>query len=185
MSAQPQSVNERELLCEKLRKSRDAYLACVKQIPEGAASVRLSPDSWSILELAEHVAVAEHGMYRGIELGTEKTTPPNYSADLAIETRAANREMKLRAPERAVPKGRWKSLAEAVDAFEKSRARALDLIEQGGKDLRRIQSEHPLIGPLDGHQMVLIMAAHPERHVKQIEEIKRSPAYKDAAGDKE
>jgi DinB superfamily len=185
MSAQPQCVNERELLCEKLRKSRDAYLSCVKEIPEAAANVRLSPDSWSILELAEHVAVAEHGMYRAIELSTEKTSPPNYAADLVIETRARNREMKLQAPERAVPKGRWKSLAEAVDAFEKSRARALETIENGAKDLRKIQSEHPLMGPLDGHQMALIMAAHPERHVKQIEEIKSTPAYIEVAGGKE
>jgi hypothetical protein len=154
----------------------------VKQIPEAAANVRLRPDSWSILELAEHVAVAEHGMYRALELGTEKTAPTNYAADVEIETKAANREMKLQAPERALPKGRWKSLAEAISAFEQSRARSLELIENSGKDLRKIQSAHPLIGPVDGHQMALIMVAHPERHVKQIEEIKGTKAYKDAVG---
>lgn len=178
----PQSVNERTLLAEKLRRSRDAYLACIRQVPDAAAEVRLTTESWSILELAEHVAVAEHGMYRAIELGAEKTTPPNYAVDAGIETKASNREIKLRAPERALPKGRWATLAQAIDAFEKSRARTLEFVEGGVKDLRKIQSEHPLIGPLDAHQMVLIMAAHPERHVKQIEEIKSSAAYRNVAG---
>src|SRR5579884_3338414 len=118
MSAMPQPGIEREQLAACLRKSRDIYLHCIKQIPENAAFARLSDNSWSIFQIAEHVAVAEHGMYRALEMGSEKTTPPNYAADAAIFQRAANREAKLQAPERSWPKGRWKSLAEAIDAFE-------------------------------------------------------------------
>ena len=165
-----------------LRKSRDTYLRTVKEIPENAAFARVSENSWSILEIAEHVAVAEHGMFRAIELGTEKTTPPNYGADAEILKRGLNRDNRLQAPERSHPKGRWKSLAEAVDAFEKSRAHALEFVESGGKDLRKIESVHPLMGSLDGHQLMLIMAAHAERHSAQIEDIKRLQAYKNAVG---
>lgn len=182
MNATSQSGNEREQLAARLRKSRDTYLHCIKQIPENAAFARLSDSSWSIFQIAEHVAVAEHGMYRALETGTEKTTPPNYAADEEIFRRAANREAKLQAPERSLPKGRWKSLAEAIDAFEKSREKTLEFVEKGDKNPRKIEAVHPLMGSIDGHQIVLIMAGHAERHTAQIEDIKRTQAYRNAAG---
>jgi uncharacterized damage-inducible protein DinB len=181
MSAIPQIANERELLTQLLRKSRDTYLACLREVPEGACSARLTDDSWSILELAEHVAVAEHGMFRAVELGTEKNTPPNYSADAEVQRRGLNRDVKAKSPERSTPNGRWKTMAEAMDAFEKSRARTLDFVENGGRDLRKIESVHPLFGSLDAHQILLIMAAHAERHAAQIEDIKRTQEYRLAA----
>ena len=182
MSAVPQPGTERELLAETLRKSRDQYLRSVKGVPENAAFARLTDDSWSILELAEHVAVAEHGMFRAVEMGTEKTTPPNYAMDAEVTRRGLNREIRSKAPERSIPKGRWKSMAEAVAAFEKSRARTLDFVENSGKDLRQIESVHPLFGSMDAHQILLIMAVHAERHTAQIEDIKRTQAYRNAAG---
>ena len=178
----PQPENEREQLAARLRKSRDTYLRCLEAIPENAAFARLSENTWSIFEIAEHVAVAEHGMFRAVELGTEKTAPPDYAADEGIIRRGLNREVKLQAPERSMPKGRWKSLAEAIDAFAKSRARSLEFVEHGDKDPRRIESVHPLFGSIDGHQILLIMATHAERHTAQIEDIKRTQAFRNAAG---
>jgi len=165
-----------------LRKSRDTYLRCVKEIPENASFARLSDDAWSIIEIAEHVAVAEHGMFRAVEMGTGKETPPNYAADAEILKRGLNRDLKLQAPERSRPKGRWKSFAEAIDAFETARARSLEFVENSEKELRKIESVHPLVGSLDAHQLFLIMAAHAERHTAQIEDIKRTQAYRNAAG---
>jgi len=182
MCATTQIGTEREQLAAMLRKSRDMYLGAIKEVPENAAFARLSETSWSIFEIAEHVAVAEHGMFRAVELGTEKTTLPDRAADAEIIKRGLNREIKSQAPERSVPKGRWKSLAEAIDAFDKSRARSLDFVEHGDKDPRKIESVHPLFGSLDGHQILLIMAAHAERHTAQIEDIKRTQAYRNAAG---
>jgi uncharacterized damage-inducible protein DinB len=181
MSAVPQPENERQQLAAALRKSREVYLRCIKDVGESAATARLSENSWSILEIAEHVAVAEHGMFRAVELGTEKTSEPDYGSDADIIRRGLNREVRSQAPERSRPKGRWKSLAECVDAFEKSREKTLDFVENGEKDPRKIESVHPLFGSIDGHQILLIMAVHAERHTAQIEDIKRTQAYKNAA----
>lgn len=182
MSATTQVGNEREQLASMLRKSTETYLRCVKEIPENAAFARLSDNSWSILEIAEHVAVAEHGMFRAVELGTEKVSPPDYEIDRAVVARGLNRETRSQAPERSHPKGRWKSLAEAIDAFEKSRATSLAFVESSENDLRKIESVHPLMGSLDAYQILLIMACHAERHTAQIEDIKRTQAYRNAAG---
>jgi hypothetical protein len=181
MTVTAQLGTEREQLLDALHRSRETYLASVKNVPDCAASVRLNDDSWSILEIAEHIAVAEHGMVRAIELGTEKTSPPNYDGDTAIVNRGVNRDIKIEAPERSRPKGRWTAMAEAVAAFEISRANTITLVEKGERDPRKIECQHPLFGPLDGHQVLLLMSAHLERHTAQIEEIKQTATYK-AAG---
>ena len=158
------------------------YLACVRKIPECCASVRLNDSSWSILEVAEHVAAAEHGMFRALELGPEKTAPTNYANDADIVQRGRNRAIKGEAPERSRPKGRWKTMAEAIDAFDKSRANSITFAEAGERDPRSIEWQHPLFGALDGFQLLLLMASHTERHTAQIEEIKQTPAYRNTVG---
>ena len=37
--------------------------------------------------------------------------------------------------------------------------------------------EHPALGPLDGYQWVLFLAAHSVRHTKQILELKASAGF--------
>lgn len=182
MAVTAQLGTEREQQLDALRRSRETYLASVKNVPDTAASIRPNDSSWSILEIAEHIAVAEHGMFRAIELGTERTSPPDYARDAAIVDRGANREMKVQAPERSRPKGRWTTMAEAVAAFENSRANTILFVEKGERDPRKIECQHPLLGALDGHQVLLLMSAHLERHTAQIEEIKQTAAYRATAG---
>jgi hypothetical protein len=175
------TATEREQLVVALEKSLNAYLATITSVPESAAGVKLREECWSILQIAEHVAVAEHGMLRSIELSTEKSTPPDYSFDQKIIAGGLNRENKRQAPERAHPKGRWQTLAEATEAFKSARGRTLEFA-RSAEGLRGKLVQHPLIGPVDGHQCLLIMAGHAQRHALQIEEIKKSAAYLDGAG---
>jgi hypothetical protein len=80
-----------------------------------------------------------------------------------------------------LPKGRWLTLAECLDAFQKSRSRTMEMVRTAD-DLRNKMFKHPLMGELDGYQAVLVIAAHPQRHAEQIEEIKATDAYKGVAG---
>jgi hypothetical protein len=43
-------------------------------------------------------------------------------------------------------------------------------------DFRKLSAESSF-GELDGYQLILLIALHPERHTLQIDEIKNSPAY--------
>jgi hypothetical protein len=174
-----QTVTDREQAVAALRKSLDAYLKTMASVPESAGSARLNDGSWTILEIAEHVAAAEHGMFRSIELSAEKTTPPDYTLDQKIIAGITNREIKRMAPERAHPKGRWKTIGECVEAFQQGRTRTLEMAKSA-EGLRGRLVQHPLVGPVDAHQCLLIMAGHAERHAAQVEEIKTSAAYRAA-----
>jgi hypothetical protein len=68
-----------------------------------------------------------------------------------------------------------------VDRFEKHRTKTLQFV-RNAESLRTRSFMHPILGEIDCHQAVLVMAGHPERHALQIEEIKASPAYATVAG---
>jgi hypothetical protein len=181
MSTASTQISDREQALSALQKSLDFYLKTITSIPECASGAKLKDSSWTILEVAEHIAVAEHGMFRGIEVSSEKRTPTDYEFDQRIITGGANRETKRLAPERAHPKGRWKSLAECVEAFKQARIRTIEFAKTA-EGLRGKEVQHPLFGPVDAHQCLLIMAGHTERHALQIEEIKNTAAYKNVGG---
>ena len=171
-----QTVTDRQQAVAALQGSFDTYLKAISSIDECNSAAKLSDGCWSVLQIAEHVAAAEHGMFRAIELSTDKSTPPDYAADPKIAADAANRENKFQAPERAHPKGRWKTLAECTEAFKQARLRTIDFAKTA-EGLRGKLIQHPLFGPVDAHQCLLIMAGHAERHALQIEEIKQGAAY--------
>jgi hypothetical protein len=50
-------------------------------------------------------------------------------------------------------------------------------ILQSTPDLRAHVVAHPALGPLDGYQWILTVAAHTERHTKQILEVKADTRF--------
>ena len=55
---------ERSAHVERLRVSRDVFLAAVAGISDEQAVFKPAADCWFVAEIAEHIAVTEHGMYR-------------------------------------------------------------------------------------------------------------------------
>jgi hypothetical protein len=175
-STSTQSVQEKDQLLTLLEKSEQRWLAVLNSVPQSGSAAKLNDDSWTILQIAEHVAAAEHGMYRAIELAAEKTTPANHEVDQKIIAGGTNRAVKRQAPAPSIPKGRWTTLTECAAMFQRSRAKTLEMV-RNAENLRGKLVVHPLLGELDGHQLVLVMAGHCERHALQVEEIKASAAY--------
>src|SRR5262245_63236982 len=87
-----------------------------------------------------------------------------------------DRSRKAKAPEPLVPTGRW-STPEALDHFQQSRANTIQYL-QSTPDLRgHATAENPFQQPMDGYQWLLFIAAHSERHTKQILEVKADPNF--------
>jgi hypothetical protein len=61
--------------------------------------------------------------------------------------------------------------------FQESRAKTIEFLKDT-KELRQHALESaPLGKTLDGYEWVLFIAAHSERHTKQIEEVKADPNF--------
>jgi hypothetical protein len=170
---------QKDELQVRLVSSRDRFLASLAGIPDDLSRICPADDNWSVLECAEHVAVAERGMFSALEKRQATDAAPDKSKDALIQAFALNRTQKLAAPERAHPKGRFSTLADAVDDFRFARERTLAYLQDINEDLRTSTAVHPL-GTFDSYQLVLIMALHAERHALQVEEIKNSLAYRNA-----
>jgi hypothetical protein len=166
-----------QALIAELRGSRERFLGVIADVPERLEQTRLTPESWSILDCAEHIYLAEQGMFAALERRRPTGNAPDIEKDAFIQKAALDRSRKLNSPDPVRPNGRFSSLFEAAKAFRQARERTIGFIENINEDLRRSTTKHPM-GIFDSYQFVMIMARHPERHALQIEEIKNSPAYR-------
>jgi hypothetical protein len=76
------------------------------------------------------------------------------------------------------PVGRFSTLSEALAAFDVTRVEVVAWVEECRDNPRRLITDHPLIpGPVTCYETLLMIAAHPGRHAKQIEEIIQALSY--------
>jgi len=169
---------DKQVQLEGLHSSLSSFLAAA-DVPEETEKTSLREECWSILQIAEHVAVVEAG---GLERLLERESnpgPPDYALDRYVAAAALDRSKPRIAPERVHPAGRFGTLAEACAELKNRRQETIAFIESNTEDLRTKWVNHPLTD-MDGHQLILFLSNHLLRHAAQIEEIKNCPAYKAA-----
>jgi hypothetical protein len=187
MSTVPATKSSTEIdtarLLEALRKGGDAFLCSVAGVGEAASRLRPAENRWSVLECAEHVAVAEEVML-GLVTGERQTrNPEGPKRDDRILRSGTDRSTRFDASVQSQPRGRFSTLAEAVTHFQAVHQRTLRLVEQTGEDLRATEVKHPhhVVGVISTYECLLLMGSHAQRHALQIEEVKNSPAYRTGA----
>jgi hypothetical protein len=63
-------------------------------------------------------------------------------------------------------------LDEGLERFHAARGRTLQLARERAADLYTLASAHPVFGPLNGVEALIIIANHSRRHAEQIREIR-------------
>jgi uncharacterized damage-inducible protein DinB len=170
-------TRERQQLLESLETGRNALTAAVSGLADEAAAKSPAPGRWSVLECVEHLCLVEDYLFAQIAASTPSETPVgSRSRENSILRRGADRRRPLEAPEVARPTGRFQTLAEALSAFASSRARTIAYVQGLQEDPRMRTAHHPLIGDVNCHETLLIMAIHPQRHIGQILEIRAALA---------
>ncbi|HEY1758990.1 MAG TPA: DinB family protein [Bryobacteraceae bacterium] len=160
-------------IVQMLETSREEVTIAVRAVPEAHATTKLDAGRWSVLECLEHIGAVEERL-RG-RLESSELLAAERAADLEKETKlaalVANRSVRAQAPGPVEPKGRFSSLAEALDHFHTQRMRTIQFVEERSGDLYRLTAEHLRFGALNGAEMVVIIAGHGRRHAEQIREI--------------
>ena len=70
----------------------------------------------------------------------------------------------------------FKSAAEALESFKQDRDKLVDYVKDTQEDLRNHVLVLP-IGTYDSYQLILLIGAHSNRHMQQIEEVKADPNF--------
>jgi hypothetical protein len=166
---------ERLELLNDLKSGKLAIANALAGVTEEMARRKPGPEKWSTLECMEHLAAAETYMLTKTKEAVRVAEPRiNSVRERAIRERGADRTRRVESPEVAKPVGRFSTLEKAAEAFNTARNQAIDFVEGCEDDLRARITEHPLIGPVNCYENLLIMAAHPLRHAKQLQEIREA-----------
>ncbi len=143
---------------------------------------RPGEDRWSVADCIEHIAVVEDFTLKSIQKALQGPERPDQHSetngkDAVILSRVPAREIRVKGPAPVMPTGRWPDFDELLRQFEATRERTLRFAAVTQADLRSRDFPHPFLGPLDCYQWLLFLAAHCERHVRQLEEVKADPAF--------
>jgi hypothetical protein len=183
----PLTPEERSKLVAQLETGRDKLAAAIKGLSESQLKWKQSPERWSVLEITEHLALIEPFMV-GLASKRMMTIPqkPELEArtaeQLAAEDKKAfdgylDRSTKTQAPEPAKPTGRFATGEAAYAAFDKVRTATIDYVKTTDGDLR--SHGMPLFQGVmtDAYQLIVMTAAHTERHLLQLQEVKADPGF--------
>ncbi|AQG79588.1 DinB family protein [Spirosoma montaniterrae] len=173
---------QRAYAIDALHSTRQALHDAVNGLSAKQVAFKPSPDRWSIAECVEHIVLVEAGIFGGILKGMTYPADPAKRADIRVSDvdvikAVRSRSVTMPAPEPFVPTGRFADIAEALRAFDNQRETAIQYVQTVDGDLRHHYFRHIALGWLDSYQAILLLAAHGERHRKQIEEVKSSPGF--------
>jgi DinB family protein len=177
------TAEERAFALQQFQTTRDNFLKSIAGLSQKQWTFKAAPDRWSVAEVAEHITVSESTLLGLVQqrvmqspAAPEKREQVK-GKDQMILKRMPDRSHKAQAPEILRPTGRWATEPDLTKAFEDSRKATMDYIRTSNDDLRDHFFDHPVFGPLDGYQWLLLISAHSARHTAQIEEVKADPNF--------
>ena len=180
VSAQEVTQAEKDRALQYLETTKKNALEATKGLSEAQWNFKPAPDRWSVAQVMEHIAAAEDFL---LTLTKEKVllAPAGEpgrdvkKADEGVLLMVPDRTNKVQAPEPLVPTNRFGSPEGSVKHFAESRATTENFLKTA-TGLRDHVLDSPM-GKLDGYEFVLLIAAHSERHTKQINEVKADPNF--------
>jgi DinB superfamily len=171
---------DREKAEQYLQQTRDGVVEATKGLSDAQMKFKPAPDRWSVAETLEHITLAEDFLLLNAKDKIMKAPAGAADRDTAkidamVLAMVPDRTQKRQAPGPLVPTGRWTS-AETLDHFLKSRVQTIAFLEST-PDLRAHVADSPLGQPMDAYEWLLFIAAHSQRHTKQILEVKADPNF--------
>jgi hypothetical protein len=173
--AQETTQADRDKALAYLESTRKGVMEATKGLSEAQWNFKAAPDKWSIAQCTEHIAAAED-FIRGMIVESVMKAPAAPDRDIAkidagVLAMIPDRSHKAQAPEPLVPTNRFGSPEGSLKHFAESRTTTEDFLKKT-PDLRAHAADSPLGSKLDAYEWVLFVAAHSERHTKQILEVK-------------
>jgi hypothetical protein len=181
LRAESLSKEEIQRAVDYLEKTRAGVEAATKGLSEAQWNFKTAPDRWSVAQVAEHIAAAEDMLMGMIQ--TQVMAAPARAEkedvkaidDFVVQA-IPDRSQKRKAPEPLIPTNRFSSPKESLEHFEASRANTIDFLKNTA-GLRDHAIDSPLGKKLDAYEWVLFIAAHSDRHTKQMLEVKADPNF--------
>jgi hypothetical protein len=169
------TADERKFAAEQLTKSRELMLNTIKGLSPAQLNFKPSPESWSVAECAEHIAISEGNIWGMVDGALKPAADPSRRGEVKMSDDAVikaitDRSHKVKTGEAFVPSGRFGSMDGILKEFNAKRKSHLDYMNTTQDDLRNHYAQTPF-GVMDAYQVVLFMSGHTERHTRQMQEV--------------
>ena len=181
VSAQEVTQAEKDRTLRYMESTKANVLEATKGLSEAQWNFKPAPDRWSVAQVMEHIAVSEDFIRDNLVNEKVMVSPQGQSdrdvkkIDEAVMTMIPDRTHKVQAQEPVLPRNRFGSPEESVKHFLESRATTEQYLRTTA-GLRDHVMDGP-VGKMDGYEFILFIAAHCERHTKQIQEVKTDPNF--------
>lgn len=167
---------DRQRLLAHLQMTEHWLVSELDGLSAAQLTFRMEPGSWSILEVVEHLTIAEPQYWQRVHDSMRQ--PPVAekleATDAAILWYGIDRTNRARTGEARVPRGKWADVRDALKEFRSLRTTMNDYARTTKDDLR---SRKLLEGNMDVYQWFLMISTHSQRHILQIQEIKAHAGY--------
>jgi len=171
---------ERAELIDLLNKSEKEFLDAVDSVSDAQWTFKAGPDRWSIGEVAEHLVLAEAGLFTTATKSVAAPADDNWTATVGktemLKRALPNRTTKVDAPQEIRPRGDL-TRAQVMARFKEQRARTLAFAQETEAPLKAHTAPNPFFGAINAHQLLLYIPLHNLRHDQQIAEVKAAPGY--------
>lgn len=175
------TAQERKAALEQLTQSKEMLLAAVKGLSTAQLNFKSSPESWSVAECAEHLAITEGSIFGMVESSLKNPADASKRSDVKMSDDdviklITDRSHKVKTNERFVPSGKFGSIEGSLKEYTAKRDVHIAYVKSTNDDLRDRYQKFEF-GIVDQYQVILFMAGHNKRHVAQIEEVKADPNF--------
>lgn len=170
---------DRQYQLQNLKRTEQELEKATAGLTEEQWHFRESPQRWSIAEIVEHLALWEIIFAREINLAMRNT--PNAALKQACRTDSSYlsfimEEKGHNAPDYAKPTGFIRGKAN-LEFFRTRRQGTTAFVDSTKADLRLY---HEAVGGgvfRDVHQVLLVQWGHVDRHLRQIQRVKKHPLF--------
>jgi hypothetical protein len=172
--AGPLTDGDRQRVLAHLEMTEQWVATETEGLSDAQLNFRMTPDSWSVKDVVEHLAIAEPQYWK--QLQDSLAQPLGYkseSTDAAILWYGIDRTNRQRTGEARVPSGKT-TVQSSLAGFRKLRSTMKDFTRTTQEDLRGRQLKE---GNMDVYQWLLMISTHSQRHILQIREIKAHSTF--------
>ena len=166
------TAGERQRLVAHLEMTEAWLVSELERQSEAQLAFKMTPESWSIMEVVEHLAIAEPQYWKNLQDSLSAPVKEGFKAeatDAAILWYGIDRTNRATTGEARVPRGTYPSAKESLASFRALRKTMLETAKATQDDLRG----RPLTGGnQDLYQWFLMISTHSQRHIMQIREVK-------------
>jgi hypothetical protein len=175
-AAGPMTSAERQRLLAHFEMTENWLSSEVGGLSEQQLKFRMTPESWSIMDVVEHLAIAEAQYWDHLQKSVKQPASDKKpeATDAGILWYGIDRTNRNKTGEARVPKGKWSSIQGSLGEFRKQRATMVQYAKDTEDDLR---SRMLIDGNMDVYQWFLMISSHSQRHVLQIREIKAHAGF--------